>query len=304
MTKQINKDLRYYLSEFIGGVILFVILGFPFWLPVILIIDDLLSPLNVFRQMAVGQSISLDQIFFQLIQYLVHFIPGVIILVWWVKDDSEKMNAEIDASFISKIENCSKSNKVLWKPKGITGNPKNSAEWKELKSGIYGFKSNYRYQFFTYPIVIGSLLYMLLKIMIAEVTVSETIFSIAGLIFIVAVVCNLAFYLMSHSGVWVKELEKKVQVGKYLLDYSEIEFVQLLSKTQTHTSGGSEPYSVYEANVIYNNDERYNMLNHGELDKFIEQVRTFNSYINRPVVASDQLLIDIDSHNQEAKLGQ
>lgn len=303
MTTSINKDFKYYLSEFIGGLLLFAFLGFPLWFPLIFIVDDFLAPSSIVGQVIQGQSVGIDELFLEVIHYAVMFIPGILIFVWYKNTNIDEAIEEIDGSFILSKSTAPIADKISWKPKGITGNPKNSAEWKELKPGIHGFRSNYPYQYFTYPVAIMSLLYGLIKITESETSAFEVMFSLTGLLFVLALVANLAFFLMSQSGVWVKEAEKKVQVGVNLLEYSEIRCIQLLDKAQTHTRGGGEPYTVYEANIIFNDNERYNMLNHGELAKFIEQVKLFNGYTNRPVVASDKVLKDIESHNQEAKIG-
>ena len=297
--EQRNKDVKYYLSEGIGGLILFVLLGFPLWLPMIFVVGDFMEPTNIFRRLIQGEAIPSIQIFQDILQYLVMFVPGFIIFVWLKTSDDKEEGKVIDGGFITSKQDFSGSDSVSWKPKGISGNPKNSAEWKQLKSGIYGFKSNYRYQYFTYPVVIGSTIYIGLSLYSSDVSFLNALASVAGLILMIAIFCNIAFYLMSHSGVWIKEKDNKVQVGVNLLDYSDIVFVQLIAKTQTHTNGGGEPYSVYEANVVYQNNQRHNMLNHGDLFKFIEQIRVFNSYLNASIVASEELLEKIESHNKE-----
>ena len=302
MTTQRSKDLKYYLSEIIGGLILFVILGFPLWFPMIFIVDDLITPTTIIHRMIQGESFDLDQVFSKVLHYIVMFMPGLILFIWFRTSNDSKENKIIDSDFMISKKDFTDSENVSWKPKGITGNPKNGAEWKQLKSGIYGFKSNYRYQFFTYPVAMGSALYIAISITINETSFFDAIISISGLILMVALLCNIAFYLMSHSGVWIKERNKKIQVGINLLDYSEVSFIQLLAKTQTHTNAGGEPYSVYEANIVYSGNQRHNMLNHGDLSKFTEQVRLFNSYVNTTVVASEELLNIIKQHNAEIKL--
>ncbi len=93
-------------------------------------------------------------------------------------------------------------------------------------------------------------------------------------------------------------------VGKYLLPMASIEGVQVLRKQQSHNEGGGEVYCVYEANILYDHNQRYTFLNHGDLEALFYQISQLNYHLNVAVIVGEAVMLDIKKHNREAELAK
>lgn len=292
-----KKGAKFYFLEFIGSLVLFVLLGFPFWIPLIFIVNDMLANNNPLIMYIVGNKGSAMVVVETLLKYVVFFIPGAILLYWYKTTDEKQKNKIVDFTASSDDEY---RNKISWKPKGITGNPSNNKKWVTVKPGVMTFKSTYQYQIFTYPAIIGGFFYSVVN-SISNESALDLILNYGFLTMIVALILNSLFYILGLSGLVLSINKGILQVGVNAIKIEQVEAIQVLRKRQSHSNGG-ELYDVYEANIIYLGGQRHNFLNHGDLYEIAQQIKKINKYLKVNVVADDETLEDIEKHNQEANL--
>ena len=298
----INRGFKFHLLEFLASVLLLALLGFPFWLPLILMLVDLNVSNNPLILLISGERHDYQAAFLKAIQYLVPFIPALILYYWYKTTKTDEPLELINASVLS-AEEYKGSEALSWKKIGLTGNPTSNEVWMSIKPNIMAFKNTYKYQIFTYPSMLAGMLYSFVK-MIDEGSVIAFILNYGFLGMIIALLLNVLFYHMSFSGFILDTKKNKLQVGVDLISVSEVHYIQVIRKQHSHTTGGGELYSVYEANVIYSNNKRYNFLNHGGLSDLFRQIEQVNEYLKVDVVVDDATIEAIEAHNKEAILNK
>ncbi|MGR6874868.1 hypothetical protein ACU6U9_21865 [Pseudomonas sp. HK3] len=290
----IKKGVKFYFLEFIGSLVLFVFLGFPFWMPLIFIVNDMMANNNPLIMYIVGNKGSAMVVAETIIKYSFYFIPSAVLLYWY-KTSDEKKNNIID--FMISSDDEYKTN-ISWKAKGITGNPSNNKKWVSIKPGVMTFKSTHKYQVFTYPVFLVGLVYSL-TYAFSNGGVFYFFMNYGFLTLVAALMINGLFYIFGLSGLVVSINKGIFQVGVDTIKIEQVEAIQVLRKRQSHSDGG-ELYNVYEANIIYLGGQRYNFLNHGDLFELTEQIKQINKYLSVKVVVDENTIDDIKKHNQEA----
>ena len=295
-----NRGFKFHLLEFLASVLLIALLGFPFWLPLILMLQDLNMSSNPLILLISGERHDYQAAFFRAIQYFVQFIPAIILYYWYKTTKTEEPLELINASVLSANE-YKGSEALSWKKIGITGNPTSNEVWMSIKPNIMAFKNTYKYQIFTYPAMFAGLLYSFVK-MIDEGSVIAFILNYGFLGMVIALLLNVLFYHMSFSGFLLDTKRNKLQVGVDLISLSEVHYIQVIRKQHAHTTGGGELFNVYEANVIYSNNKRYNFLNHGGLSDLFKQIEQVNEYFQVDVLVDAATIKEISAHNKAVSL--
>lgn len=293
------------LAEGLGGLILILILGFPVWIPIIFIINDLLTTNNPLVQLITDGSADYKYVFSKLLQYTIWFIPALVIYFVWRGEAQEEVAKDQSASELIKVRYvCKKNNplssQVSWKPKAITGgNPTNNRAWKTIRPGVIALSSTYLYQVFTYPLISGGLIYSAVCFYESGLWL-DILLNYGFLVSVIGIFLNLFFYISKHELVY-NDNKKKLMLGADIVRPCDVNFIQILKKQRVHTSDG-EIYAVYEGNLIYDKDKRFNFLNHGGLFDILSQVAKLNEFLKVNVVLDDETLDDIELHNKEAKI--
>jgi len=296
----INRGFKFHLLEFLASVLLLALLGFPFWLPLILMLQDLNMSSNPLILLISGEHHDYQAAFLKAIQYLVQFIPAIILYYWYKTTKTDEPLELINASVLS-AEEYKGSEALSWKKIGITGSPTSNKVWMAIKPNIMAFKNTYKYQIFTYPSMLAGIIYSFVK-MIDEGSLIAFIFNYGFLGVIFALLLNILFYHMSFSGLILDTKKNKLQVGVNLISLSEVHYIQVIRKQHAHTTGGGELFNVYEANIIYSNNKRYNFLNHGGLSDLFRQIEQVNEYLQVDVLVDAATIKEISAHNKEASL--
>jgi len=295
-----NSGFKFHLLEFLASVLLLALLGFPFWLPLILMLQDLNMSSNPLILLISGERHDYQAAFLRAIQYFVQFIPAIILYYWYKTTKTDEPLELINASFLSANE-YKGSEALSWKKIGITGNPTSNEVWMSIKPNIMAFKNTYKYQIFTYPAMLAGLLYSFVK-MIDEGNVIAFILNYGFFGMVIALLLNVLFYHMSFSGFLLDTKRNRLQVGVDLISSSEVHYIQVIRKQHAHTTGGGDLFNVYEANVIYSNNKRYNFLNHGGLSDLFKQIEQVNEYFQVDILVDAATIKEISAHNKEASL--
>ena len=137
----------------------FYFLGFPFWMPLIFIVNDMMANNNPLIMYIVGNKGGAMVVAEKIIKYSFYFISSAVLLYWY-KTSDEKKNNIVDFTISSDDEY--KTN-ISWKAKGITGDPSNNKKWVSIKPSVMTFKSTYKYQVFTYPVFLVGLMCFLME---------------------------------------------------------------------------------------------------------------------------------------------
>jgi hypothetical protein len=302
MSKEIDsKGFRFYFSEAIGSLVLIALLGIPLWIPLAIIIVDLNSVNNSLVLWARGESVHSQAVLSELVHYMVMLIPTAIILYWYKSSDDEEKLTKIDLTVISQRSEESDSNHegISWKAIGIMGNPHNNKEWITVKSGIKTFKGTYKYQIFTYPLVLGGMIYAVIQGY--EDGFYNLIFNYGSLTLIIALFLNSLFYLMSISHLSLNLNKNYINISAEQIAISDASLIQVIHQQKAHTSGG-DLYDLYEVNLVFSENKRSNFLNHGDLAKTFEQISQLNEFLNIDVVVDSVTYKHIKDNNKEVEL--
>ncbi len=304
---KLDESISFKVKEFFAGLLLLLVLGFPLWMPLVLMVTDLFKVNNPVIQMVLGNNEYMKGVMSKLIQYAFSFIPAAFIYVWYKSSGGMQRDSEIiDLDTLVSSINSDQAQKLSWKPNGISGNPANNKEWMQVKPALWAFKNTYNFRLFTYPVGIVAILYCVVM-SISAISIGKSPFlafiTNAGfLMSLLALALNYVFYLMSFGGLMLRLKTNEIMVGKYLLPITSIEGIQVLRKQQSHNEGGGEIYSVYEANILYENNQRYTFLNHGDLQALCYQISQLNHHLDVSVFVDETVISDVKQHNMEANL--
>lgn len=296
----VKKGFKFHLMEFLASILLIVLLGFPLWGPLIIMIQDLFVVNNPLVSLVIGERSDYLAAFLKVLQYTAQLIPALIIYYWY---QSTKLNEDLD--LINTKYVCLKQYEyaegLSWKTIAITGKPANNKHWISVKPGVMAFKNNVKYQYITYPVLIMGLLYSLVKV-IDEGSIISFILNYGFLVAIVSLAMHLLFHNMIYGGLLLNLNKKLLQVGVNTISFYEVKGIQVIRKQQAHTESGGKLYSVYEANIIYSDNKRYNFLNHGGISDLFKQIEQVNEYLKVDVVVDGSTMTEIEEHNKEASL--
>jgi len=292
------------MKKILGKFLFYLLVGMPVWIPIFFIIQDAASTskLNVLFQLLDGAEVSYQTVLGQLLQYVPYFVPAVLAYVIFGSSDKPKVMTPISIDGLLSKSLADESINISWKPEGISGSPKNNRRWLEVRDGLFAFKSTYRYQVFTYPVVMFSLLYMSFALIGANHAGEFTPFDLlnAGtLILMAAVVLNVAFYFISFGSFMVRTKSNEVLLGTGLISFDRVRCMQVICKQQSYNSGGGGVYSVYELNFVYDGKQRSTVLNHGGLFEFFQQIELLKEFFQVPLYVADEVMADINEHNEE-----
>ncbi|WP_396587933.1 hypothetical protein [Bermanella sp. R86510] len=285
------------LNNIIGSLLLFIIIGFPFWLPMVLIFKDIIfNESGSLCALLSSNSVDHVSIVKKCMEYLVPFIPGVILLIWWKKTNVEESSG--DSITLENLNIVSPPDYLNEKPAGITGKPQSNMDWIRLSDHRFKLKRHVNYGYVTKPLaVIGFLLWLLISIggysehgLLSTANLGLWMLILSGGIHIVC-------FALFDIGLVVDIEEKKLLTGKLIISFSELDGLQLLAKQQTHINAGGEPYTVYEANLVLENKQRVNILNHGDIVKLIHQVSRLSDLVDCKIFMHQTVLEDIDAYN-------
>ncbi len=281
-----------------------IFVAMPVWIPLLLIVQDAVSTskLNLLFQLFGGAEVSYQAALGQLLQYVPYFIPAVLAYAIFGSSDKSKVMTTIPIGGLLSKSLADESIRVSWKPESISGNPKNNRKLLEVRDGLFAFKSTYRYQIFTYPVVIFSLLYISFAVIAAANTGELTPFDLlnAGtLILIGAIALNIALYFVSFGSFTVRTKSNEVLLGTGLISFDRVRCMQVLCKQQSYNSGGGGVYSVYELNFVYDGKQRSTVLNHGGLVELFQQIEQLKEFFEVPIYVADRVMRDIVEHNEE-----
>ncbi len=230
---KIDESISFRVKESFAGLLLLLVLGFPLWIPLALMITDLAGVNNPVVQMVMGDNADIKSVFTKAAQYVFSFVPAIFLYVWYKSSDDtgvalkkivlDKLIGEIDSD---------KAQVLSWKPNGISGNPKNNKVWMQVKPALWAFKNTYDFRYFTYPVVIAAVLYST-AMSISAVSVDKNPFlaffiNTGFLVLVLALAINYTFYVMSFGGLMLRLKTNQIMVGNHLLPIESIEGIQVL----------------------------------------------------------------------------
>lgn len=277
------------LNDIVGSLILFIVIGFPFWLPVVLIVKDIWSDSGAGGLIRLLQesSIQIDLIAKKLLEYTLPFIPGVILIVLW---RNTKLEEELSGDFTT-LDCNAIPDSIDSSPIAITGKPKNNVEWVRLSGEQYRLTKTVRYKMLTRPILlVGLLVWLVFSLSTYSDKGAFALLNNGIWVLLLGVTLELIFKAMISAGPVIDIGSKKIVYGKLVFDFDDVHALQILSKSQTHNEAGGEPYTVYECNLVLADGKRLNLLNHGESGKLIEQVEFIQKRLSCDVMADKAIL--------------
>ncbi|EAT13251.1 hypothetical protein HF888_07150 [Bermanella marisrubri] len=276
------------LNDIVGSLILFIVIGFPFWLPVVLIVKDIWSDsggglIGLLQE----SSIQIDLIAKKVLEYALPFLPGVILIFLW---RSTKLEEELSGDFTT-LDCNAIPDSIDSSPIAITGKPKNNVEWVRLSDEQYRLTKTVRYKMLTRPIMlVGLLVWLVFSLSTYSDRGTLALLNNGIWVLLLGATLELIFKAMISAGPVIDIGSKKIVYGKLIFDFDDVHALQILTKNQTYNEAGGELYVVYECNLVLTDGKRLNLLNHGESRKLIEQIDLITKQLNCDVIADKAIL--------------
>ncbi len=202
---KLDESISFKVKEFFAGLLLLLVLGFPLWIPLALMITDLFSANNPVIQIVLGNNAHVEGVFSKIVQYVFSFVPAIFLYVWYKSSDDDGVISEkINLDKLTGQIDSDKAQVLSWKPNGISGDSKNNKIWMQVKPALWAFKSTYNFRYFTYPVAFVAVLYSVIMAISATSVGKNGLWaffmSTSFLMFVLAIVSNYVFYLMSFGG--------------------------------------------------------------------------------------------------------
>lgn len=124
--------------------------------------------------------------------------------------------------------------------------------------------------FFTLIFLIYSVIFVIAdtekKYMLMPMRVILTIIMTVAAVFIIRLLVNVKCFDVEMGKYYIGKYEK----SKYIIDFNEIYAIQIIREY----TGGKNRYYSYEINMVLNTGNRYNIMDHGNLNKIKENAQT------------------------------
>lgn len=248
-------------------------------LPMIFLLEYIYSDLvNV-----VSREASLKSMIIKLVHYSMLCIPASIPLyIFFSIFRKERSLGRLPDYLYLNVE-YDRLQSLSWKPIANSGEKRNNKKWVLIKPGLYGIRDTYPYQAFIYPIVLAGLVHGYYS----SAELKEFFFSGGFWVAVTAIFVGLCVRFARFSGFIINLNKKLVQVGNSIIPLSSVMAIQVLHKKQSHNHGGML-FDVYEANIIYSGNQRYNILNHGDLPELIYQLKKMHEFVSFDIIVDKQ----------------